>query len=134
LKYRIILLLGTAAGLIAYLSLRTSPVLAEIAWLPDWLTKWADTHGELRTAVPFFVLSFYIGLEAWLAFPKSRSLPALIWLLGAYGLGALLLLVELLQIPMPDRHFTWGDIGFGLLGILSGGLPVFIRGLFLPEK
>jgi hypothetical protein len=133
-KYRIALLLLGSAALILYLSLRPSPNLEELDWIPRWLSKWGDTHGELRTGVPFFVLSFYIGSEACLAFPKSRSLPALMWLLGFYGLMALLFLAELSQIPMAHRHFTWGDIGFGCLGIILGAAPVFVRGLLLPNK
>lgn len=127
---RIIILSGTGLVLIAYLSLRPSPILSEIGWLPDWLTHWADRHGELRTGVPFFVLSSYWALEVWWRFHLSASLPALLWLLGVYGLGALLGLTELIQIPMPNRHFSWGDISWGMVGSVLGGWPLLLRHAF----
>ncbi|MGB0744363.1 MAG: hypothetical protein ACPGSB_07535, partial [Opitutales bacterium] len=109
-SHRIAFILTLAVGLIFWLSLRSSPVLSEIAWFPDWLTLWADRNGNLRTALPFFILSFYIGLESCISFSLSRSLPALMWLLGFYGLFALLLLVEFAQLTMPNRYFSWSDI------------------------
>jgi hypothetical protein len=108
--------------------------MSELEWLPDWLAGWADRNGDLRTGVPFFVLSCYLGLEACLAFPKSRTLATLMWLLGFYPLLGLLFLVELAQIPLANRHFSWGDISFGSLGILLGAGPVFVRGLLLPDR
>ena len=114
-------------GLILYLSLRTSPSLVELSWLPDWLSRWADRHGDFRTLIPYAAASSYIGLEACWIFRRSTSLPALIWLLAAYGLLALLCLTELIQIPLSRRTFSWLDLLWGGLGILSGVLPIWIQ-------
>lgn len=106
----------------------------EISWLPRWLGHWADRNGELRTAVPFFMLSAYLAIEAWIGFSKSCSLANLAWLLGAFCLIALLTLTEVLQLVLPLRHFDWADIGFGMIGTLLGGFPLLLRALFFRPK
>ncbi|MGA1205632.1 MAG: hypothetical protein ACO3ZW_07480 [Opitutales bacterium] len=41
---------------------------------------------------------------------------------GYYGIGALLVLTELCQILLPERHAGLPDILYGLIGLSAGGL------------
>jgi VanZ family protein len=41
---------------------------------------------------------------------------------GYYGIGALLILTELGQIFLPERHAGLPDILYGLIGLSAGGL------------
>lgn len=127
MRYRCSLLLAIGCSLIAYCSLRSSPTLAEISWLPEWLGAWADKHGELRTGVPFFIVSSYIALESWYGFRASRALPPLMWALAVYGLLCVLGLTELIQIWLPQRTASWADIAWGSAGALAGGWPLLLR-------
>jgi hypothetical protein len=112
---------------ILYLSLRGSPSLREVCWLPEWLSAWADRHGELRTAVPYCAAGL---LCPWLlirnqARPTGRSqlighgrlVPSL-W--AATSLFALLLLTEGAQLVLPNRLASLADIAWGTLGIVAG--------------
>ena len=79
------------------------------------------------------MLSTWLALEACWAFRLSRALPNLMWLLAVYGLLALLGITEFIQIWMPQRHASWGDIGWGCAGILAGGWPLLLRSVW-PRK
>ena len=112
---------------ILYLSLRGSPSLREVCWLPEWLSAWADRHGELRTAVPYCAAGL---LCPWLlirnqARPTGRSHPIghgrlapSLW--AAASLFALLLLTEGAQLVLPNRLASLADIALGTLGIVVG--------------
>jgi hypothetical protein len=112
---------------ILYLSLRGSPSLREVCWLPEWLSAWADRHGELRTAVPYCAAGL---LCPWLlirnqARPTGRSqlighgrLAPSLW--AAASLFALLLLTEGAQLVLPNRVPSLADIAWGTLGIVVG--------------
>ena len=114
------------AGLL-YLSLRGSPSLREVCWLPEWLSAWADRHGELRTAVPYCAAGL---LCPWLltrnqARPTGRSqlighgrLAPILW--AAASLFVLLLLTEGAQLVLPNRFVSLADIAWGTLGIVVG--------------
>ena len=112
---------------ILYLSLRGSPIMREVWWLPEWLSHWADRYGELRTAVPYCAAGL---LCPWLltrnqARPADRSLPIghrhlslSMW--AAAFLLALLLLTEGAQLVLPNRVTSLADVGWGTLGIVVG--------------
>jgi len=104
--------------------------MSELSWLPDWLTHWADRYGNLRTGVPFFVLSFYIALECCGQFRLCRALPNLVWLLAAYVLFALVCGLEAIQFFLPQRSSTLADIAWGSAGILLGGIPLLFFRLY----
>jgi hypothetical protein len=112
---------------ILYLSLRGSPSLREVCWLPGWLSAWADRHGELRTAVPYCAAGL---LCPWLltrnqAPPTGRSqlighgrLAPILW--AAASLFVLLLLTEGAQLVLPNRLASLADVAWGTLGIVVG--------------
>ena len=122
---------------ILYLSLRGSPSLREVGWLPTWLSAWADHHGELRTAVPYFaagllcpwMLTRNQAREAGNNHPIGDGRLA-VSLRGAASLFALLLLTEGAQLVLPNRVASLADIGWGTLGIVVGaGASLCLRAL-----
>lgn len=124
---------------VLYLSLRPSPVLMEVAWLPNWLSEWADRHGDLRTGVPYLGASFLICLCVALydqicpsvMMPASaRRITHLI--LSGGGLFFLLVLTEVIQLWLPQRWPRWQDVFWGGSGILVGAiLLLFAEWLWL---
>jgi hypothetical protein len=113
--------------IILYLSLRGSPSLREVWWLPEWLSAWADRHGELRTAVPYCAAGL---LCPWLltrnqARAAGRSHPIrdgrlALSLWAAVSLFALLLFTEGAQLVLPNRVTSLADVAWGALGIVVG--------------
>lgn len=101
------------AGLIAaaYLTLRTSCDLETIQWLPRWLepvANWADLHGYLRN-VPAYAL---LGVPVMFLFAKRRRrMQAFLWL-AIFAAG-----LELLQLFIPTRYFSLGDILLSWVGL-----------------
>ena len=100
---------------VMYLTLRPSPDLAEIFWIPDWLGNWADKNGNVRTAVPFFIPSMLWGLIS-----RRKKLP--VHLSGYAAIWLFLIITESLQIFLPQRNMDIGDIGWGSFGMALGGL------------
>jgi hypothetical protein len=93
-------------GLFAFLAWRRSPWLQEIPWLPRWLGQWADRHGDLRN------LPAFAGLGLGLIFALGFR-PGLL-----AGLGVAIVL-EVVQLWIPGRYFSWMDIVASCLGVLA---------------
>jgi small-conductance mechanosensitive channel len=106
---------------ILYLSLRSSPSLQELPWLPDWLGAWADRHSELRTAVAYFACGL---LCPWVGCRRGEADGFVRWLLSKVVLGCGLLIVLLLtegvQFFLECRVASFADIALGALGIVLG--------------
>lgn len=118
-----------AVGLVLYFSLRSSPALSEITWLPRWLADWADRNGNLRTGVPYLGASF---LTCWCISLYQQLCPAVMIsagvryfmhvVLGASVWFILLVLTEFMQLWMSKRWACWQDVFWGGCGILLGVL------------
>ncbi len=113
MRFLLVVVGAVLVGLIVYFSIRPSPHLGEIDWLPTVLTKWADGRGgeDVRTAVPFLLLG---GVTGFL----SRSGRRVI--VSAVVLVALVLLVEGAQYFVPSRTASIQDVGWGALGGFVG--------------
>ena len=102
---RTLLVLGLA-GVIVFLSLRTSPYLQYIPWMPRRIGIWADHHGILRNVAAFFALAraayVLVGRRLWH-----------VVMLCFFGTA-----VEVAQIWIPGRVFDWWDILASITGIL----------------
>jgi hypothetical protein len=112
---------------ILYFSLRSSPSLREVWWLPEWLSAWADRHGELRTAVPYcaagllcpWLLTRNQARAAGCSHPiRDGRLTLSLW--AAVSLFALLLFTEGAQLVLPNRVTSLDDVAWGALGIVVG--------------
>lgn len=115
-------------GLFVFLSLRPTPVISEVGWLPKTITGWADRHGNLRHLLAALVLtSAAHALCAWCRNGVSRNA----FLVVSGGCGVFVVVLELLQAWQPGRVCDWRDIGWGLAGVGGAGIvwPA-LRGLF----
>lgn len=93
-----------ALAVVAYLALRGSPRVSDVAWIPGELGHWADRHGALRNLPAFGLLALF-GTMAW-GLRKGCGLAAVF----AVGL-------EFAQKWMPHRRFDPADIYWSLLGV-----------------
>ena len=104
-------------GLFAFLAWRRSPWLAELPWLPAWIGQWADRHGDLRNLPAFGGLG--LGLIFALGFRPGLFV----------GLGAAIGL-EVAQLWIPGRFFSWMDILASCLGVVgAAGCVALFKGL-----
>ncbi len=96
-----------------YFSWLPNPSFKTEKYLPNWLIKWTDENGILRTGVPFVLL----GANAVLLKIKTLSYFKIFW-----SLFALLFTAEFGQLFLPNRRFDVMDI---LVGAGSLGLGIF---------
>ena len=80
--------------------------------MPLWLIRWTDSHGRLRTAVPFFLL----GLLGF-TFNKNRIIAFILFITYSF---LLVFVAELGQLFLPLRYPDWVDVSLGLLGGMFG--------------
>lgn len=114
---------------VVYLSLRASPSMQEISWLPRELAGWADRHAHLRHAVGFVLVSMFALslLGARGRGSSHRKIPDFLRS-DSPILAALCLLVavlELAQLFLPRRSCDWEDILAGMCGIGIGWICSF---------
>lgn len=102
-------------GLAAFLSLRSSPAISTVRWIPQWLSHWADAHGRFDNfpayglvSLPFYLISSHFGtqLSIFLA------------------LATFVVLLECVQILIPSRHCDGYDMVWGILGVLAAWMAV----------
>ena len=103
-------------GLVCFFSWLPSPNLRDTGLFPGKLGEWVDNHYNSRTAIPFVLLGF--GLRVF--FKDKRFLNSLI-VISSFSL-LLVIVVETGQLWLPDRHFDFEDIAWGLLGSVLGVL------------
>ncbi|UFH54592.1 VanZ family protein [Spirosoma sp. KNUC1025] len=113
----IYLLLIVGIILVFYLSWVQDSDLIHVWFMPDWLASWTDkkANENIRTGVPFIFLGMFAGL---LPTRTQRLMArwAIVWLI----LVGVVILAELGQLLLPDRVFSWEDIGWGALGSIIG--------------
>jgi len=115
------------AGLILYLSWRTHPRLADVWFMPKWLSAWTDErqNDTLRTAVPFVALGWLVGGWLWV-----QRRPRHQWLWAWVVLVALVVIAEVGQLFQAERSFDLADIAWGAAGALLGlGMVAAVRWL-----
>ena len=118
-----LLLFLAVLGFILDVTFRSSPKITDIPWFPKFLAVWFDEHDELRHLLGYGALG---ALTFWVRFDFSDSrFKWLRWFrtsryrtgrLGA--LFVLIYLLELAQLPLPNRDFDWMDILNGWAGVL----------------
>lgn len=93
--------------------------------MPDWLTRWTDAENneDLRTAVPFVFLGLFTGF--WPS-KQPRSLTG--WLIAWELLVGVVIIAEAGQLLLPNRSFSWSDVGWGAVGAFVG---LIISGVFI---
>ncbi len=108
--------------LVLYLSWVSSPAIADMPFMPSWISSWVDSYrfSAIRTAVPLVALGAMAGI--YLNYEKKR----IRWWYAAWlFLSFLVLLAELGQHFRPMRRFDIRDIFWGSAGAALGLQVVF---------
>jgi glycopeptide antibiotics resistance protein len=89
-------------------------------YLPSWLLAWSNHYFNLRTALPFFALSFL--LQCWYAIsgPTGREIKIPFWVFNIIFAAVLVCVVEGGQFFIAHRHPDKMDVFFGVLGSTFG--------------
>lgn len=112
----VLIIIGSlGVGLAIYLSLKTSSRMTAVHWLPQWITRWADAHGQFRNFPAFALLAAPFLLVV--SQPRRR-------LLTLAALGLLIVSLELLQRRLPERSpdvwdVVWGWAGLGFAWMIA---------------
>ena len=104
---------------IFYYSWLPQPSFKSESYMPNWLVKWTDEYGTLRTGVPFL----FLGANAVLL--KIKRLSNFIIFTGLF---VLLFIAELGQLFLPNRHFDVWDI---IVGSISIWIGIFVGRMLL---
>jgi glycopeptide antibiotics resistance protein len=94
---------------ILFFSWLPHPSFRNLPFFPNWLANWTDKYGNLRTAIPFVPLSFFLKITIQKSYGITLSLCLF-----------LATVAELGQILLPFRSFDFGDILFALIGCIVG--------------
>jgi len=100
---------------VLYFSWLPDPNIGSKSYFPPAVGVWVNENWNLRTAVPFVL----IAAIAELGLIKGNASGLKRLMVGA-GLFLLLILAEVGQLFIANRHFDWGDILWGMIGTISG--------------
>jgi hypothetical protein len=102
-------------GLAIFLSVKSSPRMSAIGWLPHFITHWADRHGRLCNFPAY----------AMLAIPFLAIAPGRLHRAGAMVLLAILIAgLEIVQLWIPTRCSDKWDVFLGWAGLLTSWAAV----------
>jgi VanZ family protein len=103
------------AAVLVYLSLRASPRIAEVSWMPRELGRWADHYGVARNAVAFGVFGLVVAVfcRGW----RRRSVA----LLDVVAFAAF---AEVVQIWIPSRSSDLKDVGAAFVGVAIAAVVI----------
>ncbi len=97
-------------GVVTFLSLRSSPAISTVWWMPAVIAHWADSNGRFDNfpayglmGVPFFLIASTFRRQAW----------------TIAILSLLIVSLELTQLALPMRHCDIWDMFWGCLGLLA---------------
>jgi len=105
------------AGAVFYLSWLPQPQLAAQVPMPGFFAALVDaeTHQNLRTAVPFLLWGLAAGFGLWQRQARTRA-----WWIHGLLMVATACLAELGQRLIPARTCDLGDIGWAAAGAAVG--------------
>jgi len=102
-------------GLAIFLSVKSSPSMSAVGWLPHFITHWADRHGR----------SCNFPAYAMLAIPFLTIAPGRLHRAGATVLLAILVAgLEIIQLWIPTRYSDKWDVFWGWSGLLTSWAAV----------
>ena len=117
-----LLCMGLAGlGLVAFLSLRSSPALATVHWMPGTIARWADGHGRICNFPAYGLLAVPFLLIASSLRRQTTVVILLALLIAAF---------ELIQLDLPRRTCDPGDIACGWAGLLADWAGCVLRRKF----
>jgi len=102
-------------GLAIFLSVKSSPNMSAVGWLPHFIIRWADSHGRLCNFPAY----------AMLAIPFLAIAPGRLHRAGATVLLAILVAgLEIIQLWIPTRYSDKWDVFWGWSGLLTSWAAV----------
>lgn len=110
-----VLLVTMPAVVIGYCSLRGSPYLAELPFMPAWLGDWLDSHQDVRHLAGYAGLTFVTMLMFRLGRPARHRAVVLV------GVAMVAAVLEAAQLFLPNRHADWLDAAWSWVGVVVGG-------------
>ena len=96
---------------IFYFSWLPNPSFKSEHYLPNWLIRWTDAHGTLRTGVPFLLLRVNMVLLQLKTLTNTKIFLSLF---------TCLFIAEFGQLFLPYRSFDVLDILVGAMAIVLG--------------
>jgi len=109
-------------GLAIYLSLKPSPSMNAVRWLPRFITAWADRHGQSDNFVAYSMLSIPFLMVAPGRLERACVTTSLAILVAA---------MEIIQIWIPTRVADEWDIFWGWSGLLASWAAFEVMHLML---
>ena len=109
------ILVAALAILVFYFSWLPNPDIGSASYFPKAIGKWINHYGNLRTAVPFFILAAVLELGFVQDIDKKKK--------RVLVLSSLFIVVtsaELGQLFLTNRHFDLWDIFWGTVGAVAG--------------
>jgi hypothetical protein len=114
----------SVAGLVLaiFFTVRQDSSFASAGFVPGWLARWADAHGQFRNFPAYVLLTTAMLLAWWIL--RTRSRPAetrrrrraeRAWLVA--GLTVVSGVLEFVQLGISSRWFEWADIWWSWAGI-----------------
>lgn len=116
-------------------ALAPSPDMKSLAWMPRSVARWADAEPTFRNFPAFAVLAFVVTLFLY-SWARSVSGAAAFYAMFLVSLFSLVL--EMIQLKLPDRFFDPLDIAWSITGSFAGSSAGFflyrLLGLFLSRR
>ena len=100
---------------IFYFSWIPNPNIGSASYFPEEIGTWINNYGNLRTAVPFFILGGVFELFFVKDIDKNKKR-----ILILFGLFLTVTFAEFGQLFLANRHFDLWDIFWGTVGSLAG--------------
>lgn len=127
-----VLFVALLTGLL-YLSFKPNPAIQDVDWMPKSAAEFFDLYDQWKNFVGFLAMGF-TGFLAWPygVGPASISLTCRRAHLALLLCG-LIVVIELVQIPIPTRWCDEKDILAGSLGVWASW-PLAVGGQLLLES
>ncbi len=127
----ILLLLVFLVAEIFYLSWLPDGHLGKETYLPVWLLNWSNTYFNLRTAIPFAILSFLLGAWYSISTPIPLKIKSPFWVLNIGTASFIVCLAEGGQFFISHRHPDPRDVAYGILGSILGCVLYYLVNNFI---
>jgi hypothetical protein len=102
-------------GLAIFLSVKSSPSMSAVGWLPHFITHWADRHGQLCNLPAYAMLAI-----PFLAVAPGRLHRTCV----VFSLAILVAGLEIVQLWIPMRCSDKWDVFWGWSGLLTSWVAV----------
>jgi len=104
-------------AMVTYLCVRSSSFMIELPWFPRRAAEWADSSSHLPHTIAFFALAltgYLLRLPTRWVLPNLESRP--MFVANSVFFVLLIVVLEMLQLWLPERTFSWLDIAAGWAG------------------